>query len=90
MKVHALALALEPQVLVAFAAAISETNSTGQRMTNLFDRLDVPEVISYMVAARFVRTIVAWPSPAVNRTSRKRVAGYLGTLGGVPCSIVRS
>ncbi|HLP77082.1 MAG TPA: CotH kinase family protein, partial [Candidatus Paceibacterota bacterium] len=36
-----------------FAGAISEGNSTGQRMTNLFDRFDVPEVISYMVAARF-------------------------------------
>jgi len=33
--------------------ALAPALSTGQKMTNLFDRLDVPEVISYMVAARF-------------------------------------
>ena len=33
--------------------ALAPYLSTGQKMTNLFDRLDVPEVISYMVAARF-------------------------------------
>jgi len=38
---------------VAFANAISESLSTGQRFTNLLDRLDLPQVISYMVAARF-------------------------------------
>lgn len=38
----------------ALANAIAESLSTGQRMTNLFDRLDLPQVISYMVAARFV------------------------------------
>jgi hypothetical protein len=38
----------------AFAGAVSETNSTGRRLTNLFDRLDLPEVISYLVAARIV------------------------------------
>ena len=38
----------------AFADAISENNSTGQRMTNIFDRMDLPQVISYVVAARWV------------------------------------
>jgi hypothetical protein len=33
--------------------ALAPYLSTGQKLTNLFDRLDVPEVISYMVAARF-------------------------------------
>jgi len=33
--------------------ALAPALSTGQKLTNLFDRLDVPEVISYMVAARF-------------------------------------
>lgn len=37
---------------VAFANAISESLSTGQRYTNLLDRLDLPQVISYIVAAR--------------------------------------
>lgn len=35
------------------ANAISESLSVGQRRTNIFDRLDLPQVISYMVAARF-------------------------------------
>ena len=33
--------------------ALAPYLSIGQKLTNLFDRLDVPEVISYMVAARF-------------------------------------
>jgi hypothetical protein len=37
----------------AFTAAIAESNPTGTRMTNVFDNIDIPEVISYMVAARF-------------------------------------
>lgn len=36
------------------ANAISEALSVGQRRTNLFDRFDLPEVINYLVAARFV------------------------------------
>ncbi len=36
------------------ANAISEALTVGQRHTNIFDRLDLPEIISYMVAARFV------------------------------------
>lgn len=39
---------------VAFANVISESVSTAQRYTNIFDRIDLPQVISYMVAARFV------------------------------------
>jgi hypothetical protein len=38
---------------VQLANAISESLSIGQRRTNIFDRLDLPEIISYMVAARF-------------------------------------
>ncbi|HOP97341.1 MAG TPA: lamin tail domain-containing protein [Verrucomicrobiota bacterium] len=34
------------------ANALSENQSVGQRMTNIFDYLDVPQVISYVVAAR--------------------------------------
>ncbi|MBN2704477.1 MAG: lamin tail domain-containing protein [Pontiellaceae bacterium] len=37
---------------IDLAAAISGSLSTGQRMKNIFDRLDLPEVINYMVAAR--------------------------------------
>lgn len=37
----------------ALANAISESLSTNQRRLNIFDMLDLPEVISYMVAARF-------------------------------------
>jgi len=33
--------------------ALAPSLSTGQKWTNLLDRLDLPEVISYMVAARF-------------------------------------
>ena len=36
------------------ANAISESLTRGQRETNIFDQLDLPEVINYMVAARFV------------------------------------
>src|SRR4029079_5969058 len=39
---------------VQLANAISESLTVGQRGTNIFDRLDLPQVISYMVAARFV------------------------------------
>ena len=35
------------------ANAISESLPSGQRKTNLFDRFDLPQVISYLVAARF-------------------------------------
>lgn len=35
------------------ANSIAEWLSTDQRRTNLFERFDLPEVISYMVAARF-------------------------------------
>ncbi|HUR46534.1 MAG TPA: lamin tail domain-containing protein, partial [Candidatus Saccharimonadales bacterium] len=35
------------------AAAINESQSAGARMTNIFDMLDLPEVINYMVAARW-------------------------------------
>jgi hypothetical protein len=38
----------------ALMSAISESLSTAQRATNLLDLLDLPQVISYMVAARFV------------------------------------
>lgn len=38
----------------AMANAISESLPLGQRMTNVFDRFDLPEIISYMVVARFV------------------------------------
>lgn len=36
------------------ANAISESLPSGQRRTNLFDRFDLPQVISYLVAARFI------------------------------------
>ena len=36
------------------ANAISESLPVGQRRTNIFDLLDLPEVINYLVAARFV------------------------------------
>jgi hypothetical protein len=36
----------------ALAAGIAETNSIERRQTNLFDLFDLPQVISYMVAAR--------------------------------------
>jgi hypothetical protein len=36
------------------AAAISESLSLTQRRANIFDRLDIPQVINYMVAARWV------------------------------------
>ncbi|HEX5219577.1 MAG TPA: lamin tail domain-containing protein [Verrucomicrobiae bacterium] len=39
---------------VQLANAISESLTVAQRRTNIFDRLDLPQVISYMVAARFV------------------------------------
>lgn len=39
---------------VVMANAISETLSLGQRQTNIFDILDLPEVINYLAAARFV------------------------------------
>lgn len=38
----------------ALANAISESLPLGQRETNVFDLLDLPQVISYMAAARFV------------------------------------
>lgn len=38
----------------ALANAISESLTTAQRRTNIFDILDLPEVINYLVAARFV------------------------------------
>ncbi|HEU5125134.1 MAG TPA: lamin tail domain-containing protein, partial [Verrucomicrobiae bacterium] len=38
---------------VALANAISENLPLGKRATNLFDILDVPEVINYMAVARF-------------------------------------
>lgn len=38
----------------ALANAISESKPAATRRTNVFDLLDVPQVISYMVAARFV------------------------------------
>jgi hypothetical protein len=38
----------------ALANAISESLSVGQRHTNIFDRLDLPQVINYLAAARFV------------------------------------
>ncbi|HEY5910109.1 MAG TPA: lamin tail domain-containing protein [Verrucomicrobiae bacterium] len=38
----------------ALANAISETLPIGTRRTNIFDLLDLPEVINYMAAARFV------------------------------------
>ena len=37
----------------ALTTAIAESLTTGQRMTNLLDRLDLPEVINYLVVARF-------------------------------------
>jgi len=37
------------------ANAISDTLQVGIRKTNLFDLLDVPEIINYLVAARFVQ-----------------------------------
>ncbi len=39
---------------VVLANAISETLPVGRRETNIFDQLDLPEVINYMAAARFV------------------------------------
>jgi len=39
---------------VQLANAIAESLTVAQRRTNIFDRLDLPQVISYMVAARFV------------------------------------
>ncbi len=39
---------------VELANAIAESLPLEQRRTNIFDRLDLPEVISYLVAARFV------------------------------------
>jgi len=39
---------------VQLANAISESLTVSQRRTNIFDGLDLPQVISYMVAARFV------------------------------------
>lgn len=38
----------------ALMAAISGSLTTSQRTTNLFEFFDLPEIISYMVAARFV------------------------------------
>src|SRR6185369_16173894 len=37
---------------IDLANSIAGTVPTNERMTNIFDRLDLPEVISYMVAAR--------------------------------------
>jgi hypothetical protein len=37
---------------IAFTSAISTAKSIGQRTTNVFDYLDLPEVVSYVVAAR--------------------------------------
>jgi hypothetical protein len=37
------------------AAAIAESLSVGTRRTNIFDLLDLPEFIDYLVAARFVQ-----------------------------------
>src|ERR1043166_372895 len=37
----------------ALTAAIVETVPTGQRKTNIFDMFDIPEIISYMVTARW-------------------------------------
>src|SRR6185369_6979257 len=37
---------------IDLANSIAGTLPTNERMTNIFDRLDLPEVISYMVAAR--------------------------------------
>ncbi len=39
---------------VAMANAISESLAVGQRRTNIFDLLDLPQVINYLAAARFV------------------------------------
>ncbi len=39
---------------VALANSVSESLTTGQRWTNMLDRLDLPQVINYLVAARFV------------------------------------
>jgi hypothetical protein len=38
----------------ALAGAIAESVAAGQRQTNLFERLDLPEVINYLAVARFV------------------------------------
>ena len=37
------------------AASINDNISVGARMTNIFDMLDLPEVVNYLVAARFVQ-----------------------------------
>jgi hypothetical protein len=39
---------------VSLANAINESISALQRKTNVFDRLDLPEVINYLVVARFI------------------------------------
>jgi hypothetical protein len=39
---------------LAFAEGISELLSQGERETNIFDSLDLAEIINYMAAARFV------------------------------------
>ncbi|HWI58934.1 MAG TPA: lamin tail domain-containing protein [Bacillota bacterium] len=39
----------------ALASAISETLPVGQRRTNAFDRLNLPEVINYLAVARWIQ-----------------------------------
>jgi len=39
----------------ALANAVAETLPTGMRKTNIFEMLDLPEVISYLIGARFVQ-----------------------------------
>ncbi len=39
---------------LTLANSIAESLTTGQRLTNMLDRLDLPEVINYLVVARFV------------------------------------
>jgi len=38
---------------IALATGIAETNSIGTRRTNVFDLLDIPEVLDYLVTARW-------------------------------------
>ena len=39
---------------LALASAIAETNPVGQRRTNAFEMLDVPEILNYFATARWV------------------------------------
>lgn len=43
------------QDYTAFAGGIAETLSTAQRMTNAFETMDLPEVINYLVVARWTQ-----------------------------------